>query len=48
MKMGDAKALTANLAPGDYELCCSVLEEIDGKAVGHYVKGTVTPFKVTA
>jgi hypothetical protein len=48
LKMGDAKALTLTLAPGEYELACTVVEEVNGTAVGHYVKGMRTPFTVTA
>jgi len=47
LKMGEAKDLTLDLAPGDYELQCNVVEEIGGKMVGHYPKGMHTPFKVT-
>lgn len=47
LKMGDAKALTLNLAAGDYELSCNVVEEIGGKAIPHYAKGMRTEFKVT-
>jgi len=48
LKMGEAKALTLTLTPGDYELSCNVVEEIGGKAIAHYQKGMHTPFKVTA
>lgn len=47
LRMGDAKDLTLDLTPGDYELQCNVVEEIGGKMVGHYAKGMHTPFKVT-
>lgn len=47
LKMGDAKALTLNLAAGDYELSCNVVEELKGKVIPHYAKGMKTPFKVT-
>lgn len=47
LRMGDAKDLTLDLPPGDYELQCNVVEEIGGKMVGHYTKGMHTPFKVT-
>lgn len=48
LKMGEAKALTLNLPAGEYELSCNVVEQIDGKMIPHYVKGMVTPFKVTS
>lgn len=48
LKMGDAKALTLNLAAGDYELSCNVVEEFKGKVIPHYAKGMKTPFKVTS
>jgi hypothetical protein len=47
LRMGEAKALTIELVPGDYELACNVVEEIGGKAVSHYIEGMHTPFKVT-
>lgn len=48
LRMGEAKALTLNLTPGDYELSCNVVEELKGNVIPHYVKGMKTPFKVTA
>ncbi len=48
LTMGQAKALTLNLTPGDYELSCNVVEQIAGKMVSHYQQGMVTAFKVTA
>jgi uncharacterized cupredoxin-like copper-binding protein len=48
LTMGEAKALTLNLTPGDYELSCNVVEEIGGKTISHYVKGMRAPFTVTA
>ncbi|MBI5946979.1 MAG: hypothetical protein HY875_02435 [Chloroflexi bacterium] len=48
LTMGQAKELTLTLAPGDYELSCNVVEQVDGKVVGHYAKGMRAPFKVTA
>lgn len=47
LTMGQAKELTLDLAPGDYELSCNVVEVVDGQAIGHYVKGMKTAFKVT-
>lgn len=48
LRMGQAKALTLDLAPGDYELACNVVEEVNGNIIPHYTKGMRTPFKVTA
>ncbi len=48
LTMGQAKGLTLDLAPGDYELSCNVVEQINGATVGHYAKGMKAPFKVTA
>ncbi len=48
LTMGQAKALSLNLTPGDYELSCNVVEQIAGKMVSHYQKGMVTTFKVTS
>lgn len=47
LKMGDAKALTLDLAPGEYELACTVVEVVGDQAIGHYAKGMRTPFTVT-
>lgn len=46
LRPGEAKDLTLDLAPGDYELSCNVTEELKGKVVAHYVKGMHIPFKV--
>lgn len=46
LTMGQAKALTLDLTPGDYELSCNVVEQINGKTISHYQKGMHTPFKV--
>ncbi len=48
LTMGQAKELTLDLTPGDYELSCNVVEVINGQAIGHYAKGMKTAFKVTA
>lgn len=48
LKMGDAKALSLTLEPGDYELSCNVVETINGKPIAHYAKGMHTPFTVTS
>lgn len=47
LKMGEAKALTLELKAGEYELSCNVVEEVDGKPVGHYPKGMRAAFTVT-
>lgn len=47
IKMGDYKDLTLTLEPGEYELQCNIVEEVGGKAIGHYVKGMHTTFRVT-
>ncbi len=47
LKMGEAKALTLTLTPGEYELSCNVVEEVDSKALAHYAMGMRTPFTVT-
>lgn len=48
MTMGEAKALTLNLPPGDYELSCNVVEEVGAKTISHYNEGMHAPFTVTA
>ena len=48
LTMGQAKVLTLNLSPGDYELSCNVVEQVAGKMVSHYQQGMVSTFKVTA
>jgi hypothetical protein len=47
LRMGDAKALTLDLTPGEYELACTVVEMVGDQAVSHYTKGMRTPFTVT-
>jgi len=47
IKMGEYKDLTLRLEPGEYELQCNLVEEVGGKAIGHYVKGMHTTFTVT-
>ena len=47
LKMGEAKALTLSLTPGEYELSCNVVEQIGGKTISHYQKGMRTAFTVT-
>ena len=46
LKIGQAKALTLDLAAGEYELACNVVEEISGKQISHYAQGMHTPFTV--
>lgn len=48
LRMGEAKALTLTLEPGEYELACTVVEVVNGQAIGHYTKGMRAPFTVTA
>lgn len=43
---GQSERLTLDLDPGDYELQCTVVEEVEGEAVSHYVKGMHTSFRV--
>ncbi|MEX1104164.1 MAG: HAD-IC family P-type ATPase, partial [Dehalococcoidia bacterium] len=43
---GESERLTVSLEPGDYELQCDIVEEVDGEAVSHYMKGMHTPFRV--
>ncbi|MCL6644927.1 MAG: hypothetical protein K6U88_08115 [Dehalococcoidia bacterium] len=47
LKMGEAKALTLELQPGEYELSCNVVEEVGGKTISHYKEGMVASFTVT-
>jgi hypothetical protein len=47
LRVGEAKDLTLDLLPGQYELSCNVTEELDGKVVSHYLKGMHTPFVVS-
>jgi hypothetical protein len=42
LKMGDEKTAEVDLAPGTYELFCSVVEDVKGKTVNHYEKGMYT------
>lgn len=48
LKMGEAKALTLTLQPGDYELSCNVVEELKGEFIPHYAKGMHIAFTVTS
>lgn len=44
--MGDTDRLTLDLQRGEYELQCDVVEEVQGNAVSHYLKGMHTTFRV--
>ncbi|MGH2610089.1 MAG: HAD-IC family P-type ATPase, partial [Tepidiformaceae bacterium] len=44
--VGGNERLTVRLEPGDYELQCDVVEELDGETVSHYVKGMHTSVRV--
>ena len=46
LKMGDAKSLSLTLQPGEYELSCNVVEQVNGTMVAHYAKGMHTSFTV--
>lgn len=46
IKMGDEKTAEVDLAPGTYELSCSVVEDVKGKTVNHYEKGMYTTVTV--
>jgi hypothetical protein len=46
--MGQAKELAVTLTPGEYELQCSVVEEIGNKVISHYKEGMYTSFTVTS
>jgi uncharacterized cupredoxin-like copper-binding protein len=45
--VGERKDLTLQLAKGDYELQCNILEKVNGKDVSHYQKGMHKKFVVT-
>lgn len=47
LAMGQGKALTVTLTPGEYELSCNVAEEVGGTVISHYQKGMHTAFTVT-
>jgi hypothetical protein len=44
--MGDSDKVTLDVTPGEYELQCDVVEEVDGQMVSHYVKGMHTTLRV--
>ena len=48
LTMGEAQALTLNLSPGEYELSCNVVEQVNGKMVSHYANGMHESFEVTS
>jgi hypothetical protein len=45
--MGESKSLYLTLEPGEYELQCNVVEQVDGNTVSHYAKGMHETFTVT-
>jgi len=46
--MGQAKELSVNLTPGDYELQCNTVEDLGGgRTIGHYVQGMHVDFTVS-
>ena len=45
--VGERKDLTLQLAKGEYELQCNIVEELNGKSVSHYKNGMHTKFTVT-
>ncbi len=48
LAMGEAAALEVELVPGEYELACTVVEEVGKQVISHYEKGMRTSFTVTA
>lgn len=44
--MGEHQLLTVDLAPGEYQLSCDIVEEVGGKSVSHTVQGMVTNITV--
>ncbi|MGI8927714.1 MAG: heavy metal translocating P-type ATPase, partial [Tepidiformaceae bacterium] len=47
LKPGEDTKLSVTLSPGDYELQCSIVEEIAGETIVHVAKGMEEPFVVT-
>ena len=45
---GESEWLSLRLPPGEYELYCSVVEEVRGEAVSHEAEGMRAEFRVTA
>jgi|CXWL01.1.fsa_nt_gi Cu+-exporting ATPase len=48
LRSGESQILKLDLRPGEYELLCSVVEEVRGEAVSHDEEGMHTMFTVTA
>jgi len=44
---GDETTLTLDLQPGEYELVCDIVEEVDGQVVSHTNEGMRATFTVT-
>lgn len=47
IEAGRSRDLTVRLDPGEYELQCNFVEEVDGGVVTHYALGMHAPFTVT-
>ncbi|MBN9492895.1 hypothetical protein J0H33_06055 [bacterium] len=47
ISMGESKSLYLTLEPGEYELQCNVVEQVDGNAISHYAKGMHETFTVS-
>jgi len=45
---GESQTLTASLAPGEYELLCSIVEEYDGEPINHQAEGMTATLHVRA
>jgi uncharacterized cupredoxin-like copper-binding protein len=48
IEAGESKDLVVTLDPGEYELQCNFVEEVDGGVVAHYEKGMRASFTVEA
>jgi P-type Cu+ transporter len=44
---GESVTLELNLLPGEYELICDIVEDVDGRTVSHYQMGMRTSLSVT-
>ncbi len=44
--VGEEYVLEVELAPGEYELLCDVVEQVDGQAVSHYENGMTVTIRV--
>jgi hypothetical protein len=47
IRMGRSKDLKLTLSPGEYELQCNVVEEVNGKMISHYIEGMRSAFTVS-